>query len=153
MIVSPPRLILSSEQLAQVLTHARESRPREAVGLLGGRSTGEVDLALPLVNVAQGERVFIADPHSQYCALRRIEAEHLNLLAIYHSHPGGGVDPSAADLEYARGWSCAHLVVALRESGAREDRVRAFRFDQHGGTENVPIEVIGRSRAGDAWMK
>lgn len=112
--------------------------------MLGGRSTGEVDLALPLLNVAAGERAFIADPHSQYCALQRIEAENLNVLAIYHSHPGGGVDPSAEDLAYARKWSCAHLVVAMREGAVRGDRLRAFRFDQRGATENVEIEVIVR---------
>jgi len=144
MVVSPARLILSPDLLTQVLTHARTSRPREAVGLLGGRSTGEVELVLPLVNVAHGEREFIADPHSQYCALKWIEAESLNVVAIYHSHPGGGVDPSAEDLAYARRWSCAQLVVALRENAVRDDRLRAFRFDQHGGTQNVPIEVIVR---------
>lgn len=144
MIVSPARLILSRELLAEILTHATESRPREAVGLLGGHLTGEVDLALPLVNVAPGERAFIADPHSQYSALRRIEAENLNVLAIYHSHPGGGVDPSAADLAYARKWPCAHLVVALQEGAVHGDRLRAFRFDQRGAIENVEIEVIVR---------
>ena len=45
---------------------------------------------------------------------------------------------------YARRWSCAQLVVALRENAVRDDRLRAFRFDQHGGTQNVPIEVIVR---------
>src|SRR5688572_5649318 len=144
MMLRPARLILRPELLAAVLTHARESRPREAVGLLGGRSTGKVELALPLVNVAHDARAFVADPYSQYCALQRIEAEHLHLLAIYHSHPGGGVDPSAEDLAYARPWSCAHIVVALGDSEAREHRLRAFRFDQHGGTENVPIEVAVR---------
>ena len=112
--------------------------------MLGGRSTGEVDLALPLVNVAPSERAFIADPHSQYSALQRIKVWNLNVLAIYHSHPGGGVDPSSDDLAYARLWSCAHLVVALRENAVRGDRLRAFRFDQHGRTENVEIHVIVR---------
>lgn len=140
-MVSPPPLILSQELLAQVLQHARVTRPREAVGLLGGRSTGEVDVALPLVNIASGERAFIADPYSQYCALQRLEADNLNVLAIYHSHPGGGVDPSAEDLVYAQRWSCAHLIVALRESADCGERLRAFRFDQRGGVEDVEIRV------------
>lgn len=146
MILSPARLILSPELLDQILTHARESRPREAVGLLGGRPTGEVDIALPLVNIASSERAFIADPYSQYCALRRIEAENLNVLAIYHSHPGGGVDPSVEDLVHARKWACAHLIVALQERSDNGERFRAFRFDQLGGTATAEIKVIVRAR-------
>jgi proteasome lid subunit RPN8/RPN11 len=144
MIASPARLVLSTELLGQVLTHARESQPREAVGLLGGRPTGQVELALPLANIAPGERRFIADPYSQYRALQRIEAGNLHVLAIYHSHPGGGVYPSVEDLAYARRWSCAHLVIALAESSAGGDRLRAFRFDDRGETEKVAIEVVAR---------
>lgn len=121
---------------------ARDARPREAVGLLGGRSTGHVDVVLPLANIASGERAFFADPYSQYCALQRLEAEHLAVLAIYHSHPCGGVDPSAEDLVYARRWSCAHLIVALPENADCGERMRAFRFDQYHQIENVEIHVI-----------
>jgi [CysO sulfur-carrier protein]-S-L-cysteine hydrolase len=142
MVSSPSRLILSPDLLAQVVGHARASRPKEAVGVLGGRSTGEVDLALPLVNMVPGERAFIADPHSQYHAFRRVEAERLEVLAIYHSHPGGGVDPSADDLLYARRWLCAHLIVALSERADGNERLRAFRFERPTGIEITEIPVI-----------
>ena len=112
--------------------------------------TGEVELALPLVNIASGTKEFIADPHSQYRALQRIKDASLNLLAIYHSHPGGGVDPSAADVAYARRWSCAHVIVALRETGNGEHRMRAFRIDQQGGAQDVSVEVCGHEADGQS---
>jgi proteasome lid subunit RPN8/RPN11 len=61
---------------------------------------------LPLVNLAPDDRSFLADPYSQYRALQRLRAGKLTLLAIYHSHPGGGVVPSAEDLAHAQSWPC-----------------------------------------------
>lgn len=134
-------LTLSAELHNQILWHARRSRPKEAVGLLGGRAGGRVTLALPLPNVAVGDTQFIADPFAQFCALRRIESEGLHLLAIYHSHPGGGVEPSENDLEYARGWSCAHVIVAVGTQGQSGERLRAFRCAETGSIDEVGIEI------------
>jgi proteasome lid subunit RPN8/RPN11 len=60
-----------------------------------------------------GPHAFLADPYAQYLALRRLREVGLELLAAYHSHPGGGLLPSAADIEFARWWPCPHVIVAL----------------------------------------
>src|SRR2546421_11427722 len=104
-------LTIPAELWGQVLQHARESLPREAVGLLAGNANGRVMLVVPLPNIAPGEREFIADPFAQFCALRRLQSEDLQLLAIYHSHPDGGGDPSEDDLGYARRWSGVPLIL------------------------------------------
>jgi proteasome lid subunit RPN8/RPN11 len=132
-------LTLSTDLYARVLHHVRESLPGEAVGLLGGTPEGHVEVILPLPNVADGARVFFADPFAQFSALRRLQSEGLQLLAIYHSHPDGGVDPSEADLVYARRWSCAHLIVAIDTETQSLGRVRAFYASQLGSVEDVKI--------------
>jgi proteasome lid subunit RPN8/RPN11 len=137
-------LTLSRELRRQMLSHARTAQPREAVGLLGGSARGEVLIALPLPNIAFGNRAFLADPYAQFCALRRLRAENLQLLAIYHSHPDGGVDPSHDDLAYAQQWPCAHLIVAIDTNAEDEARLRAFRYSDHGSIEEI---VIGFSPA------
>lgn len=134
-------LTLSTELHRQVLSHARTSLPREAVGLLGGNATGQVMVVLPLMNIAAGNRAFIADPFAQFCALRRLQSENLELLAIYHSHPGGGVDPSEEDLAYARRWSCTHVIVAVGIDAQSDERLRAFRCDKLGSIEEVAIRT------------
>lgn len=107
-----------------VLRHAAREQPREAVGLLAGPASGAASLALPLDNVA-GSAAFLADPYGQYLAERRIEAEGLCLLAIYHSHPGGGAHLSAADLAFARLRDVVHVVIALPHGDCPLD-VRAY---------------------------
>ena len=134
-------LTLPTDLHEQILGHAWESRPKEAVGLLGGRPGGEVTLALPLPNVAAGNKRFIADPFAQFCAFRRLASEGLELLAIYHSHPGGGLDPSADDLEHAKHWSCVHVIVAVGTHGRSFQNLRAFRCVEMGSIEDVAIEV------------
>lgn len=124
---SVAQLIFSRDLYEQVVFHAKRTQPREAVGILGGTAEGWITSAFALPNIAEGARNFLADPFAQYCALQQLKSVGSNLLAIYHSHPGGGVDPSEEDLEYAKNWPCAHLIISL---GPHEDpchRLRAFR--------------------------
>jgi len=134
-------LILPSDLHAQIVRHARNSWPKEAVGLLAGTCEGRVKLALPLPNVVVGDKAFLVDPLAQFRALRRLESEHLQLLAIYHSHPGGGIEPSQQDLEYAKRWSCAHLILAADLSERLPAQLKAFRCAKTGSIETI-IETI-----------
>jgi [CysO sulfur-carrier protein]-S-L-cysteine hydrolase len=138
----PPRLILSGHLQEQILWHARKSQPNEAVGLLGGTPDGVVTVALPLPNIAVESKRFVADPFEQFCALRHLESEGLQLLAIYHSHPAGGAHPSEEDLEYAKRWTCAHLIIAFGMQGRRSERLRAFCCVKIGAIEQVEIPIV-----------
>ena len=97
---------------------------------------------LPLANIAEDDRSFIADPFEQFCALRRLKAENLELLAIYHSHPGGGVDPSREDLAYATQWPCIHLIIAASTLTTSDARFRGFRYEQSGLFTEVPVQFL-----------
>jgi len=136
------RLFLPGDIREQVLTHARTSRPYEAVGLLGGRSDGEIRRALPLPNLATDTTSFIADPLAQFLALRRFQSEDLQLLAIYHSHPGGGVQPSHTDLIFAQHLSCVQVIIAIGRQGSGRERVRAFRCGEMGATEQIEVPIV-----------
>ncbi len=133
------RVILSAEMRWRLMQHVRQSLPREAVGLLAGRSSGQVDLIMPLPNVADGDWAFLADPLAQFSALQRIGAAGLELLAIYHSHPSGGTDPSPRDLKYAQAWRCAHVIVAVNADGDVPERLQAFRCLPSGSIEKVML--------------
>lgn len=136
------RLVFKADLHRQVLSYALMARPKEAVGLLGGSITGLVGLVLPLTNIAVGNTAFVADPFSQYCALRRLQIEKQQLLAIYHSHPGGGITPSVDDLVYAKRWPCAHVIVSIPTSGESNVRLRAFHFDKQGRIEDVEVRLL-----------
>lgn len=118
-------LRLAREVHQQLLGHARSALPAEAVGLLGGLG-GTATVAIGLPNLA-GLGAFHADPRAQFLAQRRLAATGLELLAIYHSHPGGGAVLSARDQQFAQPWQVIQVVVAVARPFGRADEVRAFR--------------------------
>jgi len=101
-------------------------------------------MVLPLPNIA-GSGAFLADPYAQYLALKRLRTGRRHLLAIYHSHPGGGAEPSESDVLWGSAWPCAHLIVALPAGGGgaagrRGVRMRAWWFGPAvGECTEVPV--------------
>jgi [CysO sulfur-carrier protein]-S-L-cysteine hydrolase len=122
----------------QLVTHSRKALPDEAVGLLAG-TTGRITAAIPLPNIGpRGE--FLADPHAQYMAERRIQREGMQLLAIYHSHPAGGTQLSPLDIKFAKERPCFHIVIAL--DPARPGHEVAVAYDlQPNKPRAVAIEI------------
>ena len=128
-------VILKAAARHLVEDHVRRSLPHEAVGLLAGGPQGKVELVLPLSNIAADSYSFVADPFEQYKALRQIQQLGLKLLAIYHSHPGGGEMPSSRDLKYAQAWDCWNVVLAVKANGSMPENWKAFRCLSSGLTE------------------
>ena len=108
--------------------------PEEACGLVAGRREFASEI-FPVTNVLHSPVEFHMDPREQLEIFQRIEAQHLTLLGIYHSHPGGPTGPSAVDLARAyypgavqliwspskQGWSCQGF--AYLEGGLQEVRI------------------------------
>lgn len=117
---------IGSAAFTTMLRHAGQEEPLEAVGMLAGDCSDVATLVLPLVNLA-GPGAFLADPYSQYLAEKRISAEGLRLLAIYHSHPGGGADLSAADRQFAGLRDIVYIVIAAAHGDCPMD-VRGYRI-------------------------
>ena len=115
---------------------ARAAAPAECVGFLAGREAFAATALFPLRNVAESpERRYLADPGGVARALKAIDADGLVLVAIYHSHPRGGAEPSRADLAGAA-WDVPYLIV-----DGVTGRMRAWRL--LGGAREVPLEVAG----------
>lgn len=134
-------LVLPKALHHEIVRHATASLPREAVGLVGGDVDGLAKTVMKLRNLAPGTKSFLADPYDQFLAFRRLEFQQLKLLAIYHSHPGGGTDMSAFDVLYAQHWDCAHLVIAVAGHGVPEGSCRAFCVVEGGARRTVPVDI------------
>ena len=130
------RIELPAELWQQLVTHARAALPHEAVGLLAG-STGRVTAAIPLPNIAPCDE-FLADPHAQYLAERRIRRDGAQLVAIYHSHPAGGTQLSPSDVKFGSERSCLHVVIAFDPARPGDERAAAYAID---GKEAHPVVV------------
>lgn len=98
---APRRLSLPADHAGELLRLAREAFPREACGLLLGELDGDlarVRELVPAANLEPRPGRFLVDPAAQLVAERRAEEARLRVLGAWHSHPGGALEPSSADL-------------------------------------------------------
>jgi [CysO sulfur-carrier protein]-S-L-cysteine hydrolase len=97
------KLILPANLGLQMLAHVQGTLPEEACGLLGGRVIDDgrikIETVMPITNQAHSQVRFFMDPVEQLAAFNSLEAQGLELLGIYHSHPAGPSIPSATDLK------------------------------------------------------
>ena len=102
----------------EMVAHAREDLPNECCGMVGG-SDGEASVVIPVANAAASPLRFEMDPQGQYNALKQIEEDGGELLAIYHSHTKSAAYPSQTDVNQAVSWPDAiWAIVSLEDSDA-----------------------------------
>ena len=80
-----------------MLRHVAQHIPLEACGLLAGNN-GQVVKIIPIQNQAQSPVRFVMDPYEQLQAFEWIDLQGLDLVGIFHSHPGGPETVSATDI-------------------------------------------------------
>lgn len=133
------RLIVPLAIKQQMVDHARRVLPAEAVGVLGGAAAaGRAVVAIPLPNVAT-HRTFLADPWAQFQAEKRLQEQQLDLLAVYHSHPGGGVAPSPSDRLFAAKRPLFHIIIALARPHRAGVEMKAYRLS---GENLMEVEIV-----------
>jgi len=106
---------ISQALVDEMVAHAREDLPNECCGMVGG--TGEeASVVVPVVNSAASPLRFEMDPQGQYNALKAIEDDGTEMLAIYHSHTKSPAYPSQTDVNQAVNWPDAvYLIVSLQD--------------------------------------
>jgi proteasome lid subunit RPN8/RPN11 len=130
------RLILSRKVWQGMQRHVRSSSPLEACGLLAGKH-GRAEARLGIPNEEHSARRFRMEPRAMWRAFQRIEAAEMELVGIYHSHPGGPDHPSAADI--AETMYPVAQVIWSRGSG----RWRASAYRIKGGRAiKIPVEIL-----------
>lgn len=106
--------------------------PEEACGLIGGRS-GHAERLYPVENILHSPVAYEMEPLQQIRAMLAIEAEGMELLAIYHSHPDGPARPSSSDVAQAYYPEQAQLIVSLADRA--RPSLRAFMIADNGVRE------------------
>ena len=97
-----------------------------------GGADGEASVVIPVVNSAASPLRFEMDPQGQYNALKAIEDDGKEMLAIYHSHTASPAYPSQTDINLATYPDAVYLIVSLAED---EQPLRGFRIDDGQVTE------------------
>ncbi len=94
------RLVLPGSLWADMETDVRRKYPEEACGILAGHSTQDlfhVQAIFPMENILHSSRRFRINPQQQVECLYLIQSSGMDLIAIYHSHPNGDIQPSETD--------------------------------------------------------
>lgn len=79
--------------------HVSDS-PIEACGLLAGKDQHALSV-IPISNMLDSPIRFRMDALEQLRAFEQMERDGLDLVAIYHSHPAGPIEPSPTDVAEA----------------------------------------------------
>ncbi len=116
--------------------HVAREAPREACGLIVGEGEEARDV-WPMPNVAPQPHIrYLVDPHALVRAFQRMDEQGWELLAIYHSHPGGMAYPSAIDVAQA----AYPVVYVIWAPVGREWFCRGYRLDD-GRILPVPLRL------------
>lgn len=129
------RLTLSREQVREITEYVERHAPLEACGLLAGRND-RVEQVLFVQNQAQSPVRFVMDPYEQLQAFEQIDADGLDLLGIFHSHPAGPETASPTDIAEAA-YAVVHVVCSRRDG---KWSLRGFWIEDGASTE-VPLQV------------
>lgn len=136
-------LSIPSKYWYQMQAEAAEKAPEEACGLLAG-GHGRVAAVFPVTNELHSPTRFRMEPKEQIRAFIRIDADKMDLLAIYHSHPAGVAYPSETDLKEFAYPGVAYVIWApdteggtgrwvargFIVDGGRVEEIRLIRLDE-----------------------
>jgi proteasome lid subunit RPN8/RPN11 len=130
------QLTLSQAHWREMLEHVDRQVPLEACGLLAGKQN-RVEKVLVVRNQAQSPVRFVMDPYEQLRAFDWIEANGLELLGIFHSHPAGPETASPTDIAEAA-YEVVHLIWSRNQS---RWQVRGF-WIENGRVNEVSLQIL-----------
>ena len=136
------KLSIKRSDLLAIDEHALESFPHECCGLLLGEfreKAIEVREIVRAENVLASPVAFEANAELVFKAVDRAERSGLELVGIYHSHPGLGAFVSARDAEFMKLWpSVAWLILGTSEKRVEERKAYVL---EGGKVVELEIEV------------
>jgi len=127
------------------MDHCTAGYPDEACGILAGRGD-RVEKVYCMANARPGPVSYEMDPEEQFRVMKEIRQAGLEMIGMFHSHPGGSAYPSSIDVEKAY-WpgtqlpnylDAVYVIVSLRERAAPV--VRGYTITD-GVVDEVPLAV------------
>lgn len=118
------QFVISSRLLAELLAGLQAVYPEEGCGIIAGEGDRAVRL-YPVENMLHSPVAYEMEPLQQVTAMLDLEADGLELLGIFHSHPGGPARPSSTDIAHAYYPDAVQVIVSL--AGSRPE-VGVFRI-------------------------
>jgi [CysO sulfur-carrier protein]-S-L-cysteine hydrolase len=134
------RILILREIQDRMIRLAIGEMPNECCGMLGGEldpegGTARITHFYPLINTLQSPTRFRADAKQLLLTHRRMRADGVELIAIYHSHPSSAPVPSRIDLdEHFHGENVSCVILGMLDD---PPDIRAWRITPTG---SIPVE-------------
>lgn len=137
-------IVIERPSYDALVEHAREGKPNEVCGVLGGtygeeRSTVETVARTSNISPNPASEYHM-DPEEQLDRLEAIEHQGLDVVGFYHSHPTGPPAPSRTDVARATWAGYSYVIIEL----AGEPVVGSWRWN--GDDERFEPEIVRVTR-------
>ncbi len=136
--LTPQKIRLSEKQWRTLRAEAEHLAPQEACGLLLGycqTSYFQVVDVRPIKNILESPTRYQMNPEQQIQVFNEMEARNLQLVGIYHSHPGGPEYPSATDMDEAYYPEAVYII--LSPNGA-DWQAQGFLIREN---QSIPVKI------------
>lgn len=121
-----------------MIEQARAEAPLEACGILAGREQS-VERWRKMTNRDRSSEHFMMEPAEQFKLVKELRAAGLQMLAVYHSHPGTPARPSDEDIRLALTPNIVHVIISLQDPN--RPTVKGYEIDQ-GCVAEVNVCVV-----------
>jgi proteasome lid subunit RPN8/RPN11 len=125
----------------EMVKHAYACHPEESCGLLAGPGDGDVRHVFPTTNILHSPTNYTIDPKEHLSAIRAADAEGMEIIGVFHSHPHTVGYPSVTDVSLAPDPTWLYVLVGMEDFEA--PTVRGFRI-RDGAIDEVQLEFEER---------
>jgi [CysO sulfur-carrier protein]-S-L-cysteine hydrolase len=129
-----------------IIDHCNAGYPNEACGILAGKA-GRVEKVYSMTNARPDPVSYEMEPEEQFRVMKDIRQAGLDMIGMFHSHPGGRAYPSSVDVEkaYWPGTTLANYPDAVYVIVSLLDRanpdVRGYAISG-GAIREIPLAVV-----------
>lgn len=128
-------LLLPYPIARDIAQEAKDNYPEEVCGILGGQDN-KVSAYFPIANIAKSPQTrYEMQANSLLKALKKMDEQNLDWIAIYHSHPTSPPILSQTDIAEAVDTKPVYLIISLQQS---KPQFKAWRIAD---TEIIPVDV------------
>jgi len=135
-------MLVDRQVFDAMIRAARTALPLEACGLCGD-DEGHITHFYQLTNADASSEHYSMTPEEQFAAIKRMRAQNLRLLAIWHSHPATPARMSEEDLRLAFTLDTVYLITSLADI-ERPD-LRGYLVEE-GAPKPVTITIVDPKR-------
>lgn len=134
------KVIISKQDVEEMIIHAKEKLPNEACGLIAGSDQGDeriIEKVYYLTNIDASNEHFSLSPSEQLQAVKDMRARGLTPLGNWHSHPESPSRPSQEDKRLAYDSKASYLILSLMTD---EPVLNSFHVE-NGEAEKESLEI------------